>query len=178
MRKLFLALAIGAVSFMLACGAAGGDPTDVAKKFFDAMGKKNMEEAAKYATKESKTMLDMINMGMNMGSDSSKNNDFDMKDAEFGTAKINGDEATILIKSKKDPTGTEFTLKKEAGAWKVAFDKNSVMKIGMKKMGEKKDEIKEAMDSAGTQINAAMDTLENSKEKVNALIDSVKNLTK
>ncbi len=177
MRKLFLALAIGAVSFMLACGAAGGDPTDVAKKFFDAMGKKNMEEAAKYATKESKTILDMIG-GLGSLGDSAKHNDFDMKDAEFGTAKINGDEATVLVKSKKDPTGTEFTLKKEAGAWKVAFDKNSLMKITMKKMGENKDEIKEAMDSAGTQINAAMDTLANSKEKVNALIDSVKNLTK
>lgn len=177
MRKLFFVIAIAAVHFMVSCGAAGGDPTDVAKKFFAAMSTKNIDEATKYATKDSKTMLDMVKMGMSMA-DSSKNEDFDMKDAAFGAPKINGDEATIMIKSKKDPEGTEFTLKKEEGTWKMAFDKNTVMKIGMKKMGDKKNEIKNALDSAGNGFKEAMDTLKNSSEKVNALLDSVKSLTK
>jgi hypothetical protein len=178
MRKLLFVLSIASVSFIVSCGAGGGDPTDVAKKFFTAMSAKNIDEATKYATKDSKSMLDMVKLGMNMGDSSNKNNDFDMGDAEFSAPKINGDEATIMVKSKKDTDGTEFTLKKEEGSWKVAFDKNTLMKIGMKKMGDKKEEIKEAFDSAGTKINEAIDTLKNSTEKVNAILDSAKNLVK
>lgn len=177
MRKLFFVLAIATVHFVVSCGAAGGDPADVAKKFFAAISTKNIEEATKFATKDSKAMLDMMKMGMSMA-DSSKNEDFDMKDAAFGAPKINGDEATIVIKSKKDPEGTEYTLKKEEGSWKMAFDKNTVMKIGMKKMGDKKEEIKNALDTASSGIKEAIDTLKNSSEKVNALLDSVKSMAK
>jgi hypothetical protein len=46
---------------------------------------------------------------------------------------INGDEATLSVTVDNNEK-TDFRLKKEDGQWKVAFDKNSLMKTGMEKM--------------------------------------------
>ena len=41
------------------------------------------------------------------------------------------------MKEKKNGESMTINLKKESGAWKVAFDKSSMMQQGMDKMKEK-----------------------------------------
>ena len=40
------------------------------------------------------------------------------------------------MKDKKSGETTDFTLKKESGDWKVAFDKSTLMEMAQKKMKE------------------------------------------
>jgi nitrogen fixation protein FixH len=121
-------------SIFMACSSGGGDPKAVTKKFYEAMKTMNMDEAAKYATKESKNMLDLMKMGMSFAAanqDSIKAEMAKLK-VDFSEPVINGDEATVTVTvDGKDKT--EFKLKKEEGQWKVAFDKNTLMKTGMEK---------------------------------------------
>jgi hypothetical protein len=44
--------------------------------------------------------------------------------------------AKVPVKEKKSGETTDFTLKKEDGAWKVAFDKSTLMGMAQKKMKE------------------------------------------
>jgi len=116
-----------------------------------------MDEAAKYATKDSKGMLDMMKMGMSfaqVNQDSIKKEMAKQK-IDFSDAVINGEEATVSVTvDGKDKT--DCKLKKEEGQWKVAFDKDTLMKTGMEKM-EQKGASQEEMDEA----KKAMDMLQN-----------------
>ena len=61
---------------------------------------------------------------------------FDLAKMEFGEAKIKGDKATVPVKETTSGETLNYTLKKEGGSWKVAFDKSSMMSMGMEKMKE------------------------------------------
>ena len=67
-----------------------------------------------------------------------------------------------------------YTLKKEDGSWKVAFDKSSLMSMGMEKMNEKginpSDSIGKAMDQLK---NINMDSLKEGMKKGMEVLDSV-----
>ena len=78
-------------------------------------------------------MIDMMEMGMNMGKDSKDNDKFNKDKMEFGEPKIEGDKATVSVKEKGTEDTQNFILKKEDGSWKVAFDKASIMSMGMEK---------------------------------------------
>lgn len=138
MKKTLLPLLAIVMLALAACSGGSGDPKAVAKKFFEAFKTMDIDEAAKYATKDSKQMLDMMKMGMSfapINKDSLKQEIAKQK-IEYGDAVINGDEATISVTvDGKDKT--DFKLKKEEGAWKVAFDKNTLMKTGMEKCNKK-----------------------------------------
>ncbi|MBL0358552.1 MAG: DUF4878 domain-containing protein [Chitinophagaceae bacterium] len=160
MKKLFMAAAILSSAILFTgCGGSGGDPKAALSAFFDAMEKKDIEAARKLATADSKSMIDMMEMGLKMAKDNKESDKFDKSKMEFGEAKIEGDKATVPVKDKKSGESTNFTLKKEEGKWKVAFDKASIMQMATDKMQEKG-----GMDS----LNNAMDELKN----IN--IDSVK----
>lgn len=168
MKRLSMVIAILTVSFIIkSCtGGIGGDPKSTLVAFFEALSKKDMEGARKLATADSKSMIDMIEMGMKMSKDSKDSKDmdkFDKTKMEFGEAKIDGDKATVPVKEKQSGELTNFTLKKESGSWKVAFDKASMMQMGMDKMKEKDPG---ALDS----LNSHMDEL----KKLN--VDSIKDL--
>ena len=89
---------------------------------------------------------------------------------EFGTAVIDGDNAKVPVKDKASGETVNFPMKKEDGQWKVAFDKSSVMQMGMEKMKEGKmnmgdslekgmDALKDVnMDSMMNEVKKAMDT--------------------
>ena len=75
---------------------------------------------------------------------------------------------------------TDFRLKKEDGLWKVAFDKNSLMKAGMKKMKQKgasDEEMREAQealnqlnsDSVSEALKGAGKALEEAGEKLDSI---------
>lgn len=117
---------------------SGLGPKETLVAFFEKLSKKDIEGAAKYATKDSKSTLDMMKKGMDMAekmkdqsTDADKDPAEEFKSMEVGEAKIDGEVATVAVKNKKKDTEVEFPLKKEGGAWKVDFSMATLMKMGM-----------------------------------------------
>ncbi len=161
MKKIILCVATILAFGIIGCNSNSGDPKGVLMSFMDALMKKDIEGAKKYATKDSEAMLGMIQMGMSMAPDSVKDKTYDKNSMEFGEAKIEGDKASVPVKDKKSGESTVYTLKKESGAWKVAFDKATMTKMGTDKMKEKGMDTNNAMDSASKMlqdINMGNDT--------------------
>ena len=136
MKKIILPLITVAIITLTGCKTNSGDPKAVLTSFFDALGKKDFTSAKKYTTKDSEGMLSMVQMGMEHMADSSETMKYEKENLELGNAVINGDVATIPVKEKKSGETTDFTLKKESGEWKVAFDKSTLMEMAQKKMKE------------------------------------------
>ena len=127
-----------AMVLMGSCSSSpAGNPRDTLSAFFDAMSKKDMETVRKLTTSESKGIIDMMQMGMNMVNDNSALANYDKANMEIGEAVINGDEATVITKEKTTGESVTFSLKKQEGAWKVAFDMGSMMQMATDKMKEK-----------------------------------------
>jgi uncharacterized lipoprotein NlpE involved in copper resistance len=140
MKKIiFSALTLITLS-LVGCNG-GGDPKSVLSSFFEALGKKDFTAAKKYATKDSESMLGMIE-SMSKGSDKSETK-YDKNNMEFGDTKIEGDKATVPVKDKKSGETTNYILKKENGKWKVAFDKATMMQMST-------DKMKDAPNPSGT----------------------------
>lgn len=169
MKKLFMAVAIVAGTiFFVGCGGSVGDPKATLTAFFDALSKKDIEGARKLATADSKQMLDMMEMGMKMDKGNTESEKYDKSRMEIGEAKIDGDKATVAVKDKKEGESVNFTLKKESGAWKVAFDKSSIMQMATDKMAEKgmnSDSLQQAMDQIkNINIDSVKEALDKGKE--------------
>lgn len=152
MKKIILSIAVLLAFGVIGCKTNSTDPRAVLMSFMDALGRKDIEGAKKYATKDSEAMLGMIQMGMSMAPDSTKDKTYDKNNMEFGDAKIEGDKATVPVKEKKSGETMVYTLKKESGAWKVAFDKATMTKMGTDKMKEKGMNINNGMDSASRML--------------------------
>ncbi len=180
MKKLLMGAIVLTSLFIAGCNSADkGDPKSVLISFFDALTKKDITAARKLATAESKGMLDMMEMGMKMGGDKKEGEDKYNKDKmEFGDAKIEGDKATVPVKDKNSGETTNFTLKKEEGAWKVAFDKSSMMNMGMEKMNEKGTNMDSTIDKGMDKLkNMNMDSLSDKvKESMKKLEDATKKM--
>lgn len=134
MKKILLAAIAAMIMIFAGCKSGGGDPKTVLSEFFAALSKKDMASARNLATAESKTLLDMMEMAMK--TDAKETDKFDLTKMEFGEAKIEGDKATVPVKETTSGETLNYSLKKEGGSWKVAFDKNSMMSMGMDKMKE------------------------------------------
>lgn len=177
MKKILLSLLVLSSAVFFSCNSGGDDPKAVLSQFFDAMSKKDVAAARKLTTAESKSMLDMMEMGMKMSPSEAKADEkYDKSKMEFGEPKIEGDKATIAVKEKSSGEAMNFTLKKEGGSWKVAFDKNSMMNMGMEKMKEgginASDSIGKAMDELK---NLNMDSLKQGMEEGMKSLDSATN---
>jgi len=175
MKKLFMAfaIAVGTV-FFIGCGGSAGDPKATLTSFFDALSKKDIEGARKLATADSKQMLDMMEMGMKMDKGNTESEKYDKSRMEIGEPKIDGDKATVAVKDKKEGESVNFTLKKEQGTWKVAFDKASIMQMATDKMAEKgmnTDSLKNAMDEMK---NINIDSVKEAIDKGKDALDSAK----
>ena len=179
MKKLLTAAFVCTTVFFLSCNSTdNSNPKSVLISFFDALAKKDISAARKLATAESKGMLDMMEMGMKMGGGDKKDDKYDKEKMEFGEAKVEGDKATVPVKDKNSGETTNFTLKKEGSAWKVAFDKSSMMNMGTDKIKEHGDDmdstIKNGLDKM-KDIN--MDSLNGKlKESLEKLNDATKKL--
>ena len=136
MKKIILLAITAFVVIFSGCKSGGGDPKEVLNHFFDAIAKKNIDEAKKYVTKDSEGMLGMMQMAMQNMPDTSESMKFNKENLEMGNAVITGDMATVPVKEKTSGETTDFTLKKENGDWKVAFDKSTLMGMAQKKMKE------------------------------------------
>lgn len=126
---------------------AAMDPKAVVTAFFEKMAQKDVDGAAKYCTKESKSTMEMMKKGMEMAekmkdSDPSKVKEEDnFKDMVVGETKIDGDKATVSVTNTKKKETVEFPLKKEGGAWKVDFTMGTLMKMGMDAQKEKGNDL-------------------------------------
>ncbi len=154
--QLFLAIAaIAAITFT---GCKGGvnksDPKAVLSAFFERLAKKDLDGAAKLATKDSKSTLDMMKKALEM---EAKQKDKDVKtedpteefkNIEYGEPKINGDEASVPAKSPKNDSFFDFPLKKEDGAWKVDFSMSTLMKMGMNGKENAMDQLDNDIDDS------------------------------
>ena len=155
------------------------DPETVLHTFFDAMAKGNITEARKYATSDSKSVLDMMETISKFDSTSSiETSRYLNENVEFGSAKIVGNEATIAIKHKKDEEKIEFILRKEKGNWKVAFDINTILTIGMQKMKEQGLQNPKRLDDMLTELNnIGADSLKkDASEEMKKLDDVLKSI--
>ena len=178
MKKLFIAFIISAVS-LAGCKSGGGDPKPVLMSFMDALNKQDFEGAKKYATAESASVLDMTK---NMGDKKEPGEKYDLNNLEVGAAKIEGDMATIPVTMKDNGLLVNYKMKKESGAWKVAFDKASLATMGMDAMKQNADKLnindslKEAM---GEMKNLPMDSIKSAMDQLKNLnIDSLKDVMK
>jgi hypothetical protein len=171
MKKLTAYLVITSLLFLAACKekdkTVANDPRAVISAFFERMAKKDLDGAAKLATKESKPTLDMmkkaIEAGEKMGiTDTASKDDpsDDFKKMEIGEVKIDGDNATVSVTNHaKSNETTKFPLKKEGGEWKVDFSMATLMKMGMDEAGKMKNENGTGDDT--TDINKALKDLMN-----------------
>lgn len=182
MKKLTILFAVCSGLLLASCGGkkVENTPEAVAKAFMGQIQKLDFAGAKKYATKESGSVLDMMEMttkmAKNMGKEASKDADMEkMKNAkvEFGAAKIEGDEATMSVTT--DGKAKDIKLKKEDGAWKVAFDKSAMNKGGMgdtdkakedmEKIGDMSDTLSNKMNTTTEDLNKAMEKLNDPKFK-------------
>jgi|SRR5690348_12553051 len=170
MKKIIVSLLTASLIIVAGCNAGGGDPKTVLTSFFDALMKKDFDTAKKLATKDSEGMMSMIQMGMQNVKDTADMSKFNKNDMEFGNAVINGDIATVPVKEKSSGETTDFTLKKEGGSWKVAFDKSTLMEMAQKKMKEHGMDMNnmnpEEMEKAGKAIDSAGKMLDQMKDSL------------
>lgn len=165
---IFCVVALLAIN-SIGCKTSGsGDPKNVLSNFFDALEKKDITTAKKYATKESESMLGMIEMAMKMAPDSMRQKPYDKNNMEFGDATIVGDKATVPVKDKKSGEITNFTLKQEDGNWKVAFDKVTMTELGKEKMRGKKND----------RLNSISDSSKKMMQEMSKMTDSLKAILK
>ncbi len=179
MKKfLFAIVMLLSISF-LGCNSGGGDPKAVLGQFFSALSKNDIEGARKLATKDSKQMIDLMEMGMKMAKDKKESDKFKTDNMEIGDAKIDGDKAIIPVKEKTTGESLNYTLKKEDGSWKVAFDKSSVMSMGMEKMNEKGINPADSLNKAMDELKGVnMDSLKEGMKKGMEVLDSVNKVMK
>jgi hypothetical protein len=165
MKQLIMPALMSSILIFAACkSGGGGDPKLVLMNFFDALSKKDFTAVKKYTTKDSEGLLSMMQMGMqNMGDKSNEMIKYEKENLELGTPVIDGDKATVPVKEKKSGETTDFTLKKESGDWKVAFDKSTLMEMAQKKMKEH---------GMGRMSNGMNDSLESINNRSMQNIDS------
>lgn len=188
MKKVFNLLMMAGAFAIIATGckskSVANDPKAVLVSFFEKMAKKDLEGAAKLATKDSKAALDMMKKGMDMAekmkTDKPEEDPMkDFKDVEFGDAKITGETAVVPITNKKEKETFEFPLKKEDGSWKVDFSMNTLMKMGMDKAKESGTDV---FDNGGTGTdttgglneNFNADSLQKGLEEAKKALENIK----
>lgn len=146
-------------------------PKEVLVAFFDKLSKKDVDGAAKLATKESQSTMSMMKMGMEqaekMETTTKEKKDIaeEMKNIEFGDAKIEGDAAAVPVKNKKEGEEFEFEfpLKKEDGGWKVDFSLATMMKMAKERNGRMKDVNEEDMKKGLQMMDSAMKNMDPQK---------------
>lgn len=176
-KTLNVLILFAAVTILFAsCSTNSDDPKAVLKSFFDRLAKKDLDGAAKLATAESKSTLDMVKKGMDMAEkmkDSLPQQDpaKEFQDVEFGEAKINGNTATVMVthKTKKDQPPADFTLLKEDGKWKVDFSMASLMKMGQQQIN--KGAAPPDVDTTG--LNLKTEDLEAAKKSMDSLTKNI-----
>jgi hypothetical protein len=183
MKKIIQSLFLfaGAALLFVSCNnkGASSDPKAVLVEFMKRLSEKDIDGAAKLATKDSKAALDMmkkaIDMGEKMKGDAKSEEEdptAEFKDVEIGEAKINGETALVPFRSKKEKESIDFPLKKEDGAWKVDFSMSTLMKMGKDKASQ--DGGMDGMNESGEDVNVTAEDIQKSMQSVDSLMKDPK----
>lgn len=119
MKKLFrLAILMIAVIATVACKKTA-EPGEVAEKYLNHLGKMEIDEAKKYATKETGAQLDIFK---SMIGDQKPQTD--VKPVTIKDTKINGDKATCTFTNGEEEDTIDL-VKDAEGEWKVDWKKEN-----------------------------------------------------
>ena len=138
MKKIISAALVFLLLSATACKTAAGnrDARETLTDFFKALSKRDIAEARKLATTESTPTLDVMEMGFRFANTfkGSEETNAEMKailenDIRIGEPEIEGDKATVPVTNSKNDRPSYFVLKKQDGAWKVAFDEATLSEI-------------------------------------------------
>lgn len=153
------------------------------KSFFTALSNQNYDEAAKYATPESKAALNMIKSLIEIGKKASESIKIEASEdanaeintklskVEYGEPVIEGDKATLPITINNETNN--IYLKNIDGEWKVAFDKNSMKQIMNENSAQSGGDINTELENAAQKLqNLNLDTLKHAMDKANNLLKS------
>lgn len=101
-------------------------PTGALKSYYDAAKRKDVQTAKKYLSHGTLQMIEGIAKSQNKSVDEllqqGADQDAQIATPEFSNEQINGDTATVEIKTPDKPTVTAQMVK-EDGIWKLAIDK-------------------------------------------------------
>jgi nitrous oxide reductase accessory protein NosL len=146
--------AFAAITLVIACTPTPEDPKNIAKSFVEAFAAKDYDKAAQFATKDSKTLLDLIKsmeeMGNSMDFFFSGPNGVNPKEAVYDKAVIDGEKAIVSVSYGAE--AQTIKLKKEEGGWKVALDKDMLKEKVAEEAGTSVNEINQSMDAAAKEM--------------------------
>lgn len=117
---LFYALAFIALGFVVASFAMAGTPKQVAEAFLSAIDKKNYEEAKKYATEETKSIIDIIALG------DDPNRPVVVQKRKYTQEYIEADKAMLHYKIEGQSKNSTINLLKVKGEWLVNITKDDI----------------------------------------------------
>ncbi len=154
MKSTIAAIFISCFLILNGCNSETQKPEIVVESFFDALSKQDFETAKELSTKKSESVLDMINLAVNFQLQKMDSSMFDKSRLQFGTPKIEGDSAIVEVSIKNSNEFIPLKLKKEDGDWKVAFDAETLMKMGL-------DKIKSEGRKNGQQLDKQLESIQN-----------------
>ena len=135
--QIFKTFLISCFFMLTACG--GGGPEGATINFLEAMYSGDFEEAKKYATTDTKSMLTMLESFGAKDQFADKMGEADI-DFEVVETKIDGDKAVCTVKMTSSQEDSDqdmpMNLVKEDGKWLVSMDKESMNKEGMGKQNK------------------------------------------
>jgi hypothetical protein len=166
MKTTIAALLLTGLLILNGCNSETQKPEIVVASFFDALSKQDFETAKEFATKKSESVLDMISIAANFQIEKMDSSMFDKSRLQFGSPKIEGDSAIVEVSIKNSTEFIPLKLKKEDGDWKVAFDAETLMKIGL-------DKIKTEGRKKGQQMDKELESIQNMP--LDSLKDEMKN---
>jgi hypothetical protein len=180
MKTSIVALLITGLIILNGCNPETQKPETVVVSFFDALSKQDFETAKEFSTKKSESVLDMISLAANFQIEKMDSSLFDKSRLQFGTPKIEGDSAIVEVSIKNSNEFIPLKLKKEDGDWKVAFDAETLMKMGLDKIkteGRKKGQQldKELESIQNMPLDSLKDEMQNSLQKLDSVQKTLNN---
>jgi hypothetical protein len=153
MKRIVYILSLFFLTALIGCQSNSSDPTSALKSFLEAVENKDFASAKQWATDESKSLLDLLAMANPSNSkDSALTQSATVQNMIFGKPNIQGERATISVQQKENQKPVTFTLKQIDNNWKVAFDKNTLLGMGMEQINEKGAMKKDQLDNALNEI--------------------------
>lgn len=119
------ALAIYAMTTLLAASCGSEGPADVAINFSNAMAEavesKDLQQAKSYTDPNNHALLEM---GLNMREQMDPDGEVDSGPWTVVSENIAEDKATVMLKSITTGKEEDLTLRRIDGEWKIYMDKN------------------------------------------------------
>jgi hypothetical protein len=180
MKTSIVAILIIDLLILNGCNSETQKPEIVVESFFDALSKQDFETAKELSTKKSESVLDMISLAANFQLQKMDSSMFDKSRLQFGTPKIEGDSAIVEVSIKNSNEFIPLKLNKEDGDWKVVFDEETLMKIGLDKIktegrknGQQLDKQLESIQNLP--LDSLKDELQNSLQKLDSVQKTLNN---